>query len=71
MKEVSVDRDYTQFDLYPTILSAMGYTIKGNKLALGVNLFSDEKTLLEEYGVSKLNEEIGKASNFYNKELLY
>ena len=57
-------------DLYPTTLGALGVNIKGNKLGLGTNLFSDEKTLLEKYGVQYVNEELKKVSRYYNNTIL-
>ena len=54
------DRTYTTLDIFPTVLSAMGCDIEGNRLALGVNLFSDEKTLAEIYGVEGLDKELEK-----------
>ena len=52
------NRRFSAFDMYPTILAAMGCTIKDNKLGFGVNLFSEEKTLLERYPMSHLNKEL-------------
>ena len=46
---------FSDMDMYPTILSALGYEIEGNRLGFGVNLFSNEKTLLEMYGADSLN----------------
>ncbi len=63
-------RIYTALDLYPTIVSALGAEIKGNRLALGVNLFSKKKTLTEKHGFKKLNNELKKYSSFYNEEIL-
>ena len=63
-------RIYTSLDIYPTIISSLGAKIKGNKLALGVNLFSKEKTLAEKHGVKKLNKELKKRSSFYNEKIL-
>lgn len=63
-------RIITALDTYPTIVSAIGGNIKGNKLGLGVNLFSDEKTLAEEYGVEFLDKELKKKSVFYNSNIL-
>ena len=56
--------------MFPTTLAALGVKIEGNKLGLGVNLFSTEKTLLEEYGKEYINEEIMKKSFYYDNELL-
>ena len=50
----------------PTILSAMGANISNDQIGLGVNLFSDKKTLIEKYGKNKLNKELEKKSLFYN-----
>ena len=44
-------RVYSTMDLYPTTLGALGAKIEGNRLGLGTNLFSNEKTLIEKYGV--------------------
>ena len=43
----------------------MGVDIKDNKLGLGVNMFSDKKTLVEKYGYSYVDKELQKKSNFY------
>lgn len=59
------NRVYTALDTYPTILGAMGVDIKGNQLGLGVNMFSDKKTLVEEYGYSYVDKELQKKSKFY------
>ena len=58
-------------DMYPTTLAALGAEIEGNRLALGTNLFSDEKTLIEKYGLEYVRKEIEKKSVFYNKKLIY
>lgn len=54
------NRLYTHFDLFPTTLSALGFEIRGNRLALGTNLFSNQETLAEHFGVEQLNEELSK-----------
>ncbi len=64
-------RNYTTLDMYPTTLAAMGVKIEGNKLGLGVNLFSNEQTLAEKYGLEYLNTELMKNSDLYTKKLLY
>lgn len=67
---INKKRTYTALDLYPTIISAMGAKIKGDRLALGVNLFSNKKTLAEKYGVKKLNNELKKTSKYYDEIIL-
>lgn len=42
-------RNFSSFDMYPTILEAMGAQIEGSALGLGISLFSDKPTLLEIY----------------------
>ena len=64
------NRLFSSFDLFPTTLAALNVEIKGDKLGLGVNLFSEEKTLLEEFGIEKFNEEISKKSFYYDNVLL-
>ena len=56
------NRQFGSFDLYPTTLAAMGATIEGDRLALGVNLFSDTPTLTERYGFDTVNAELQKRS---------
>ncbi len=55
-------REYTTFDNFPTTLAAMGVTIPGDRLALGTNLFSSTKTLLEVYGKDAFNEGLSSKS---------
>ena len=64
------NREFAAIDLYPTTLASMGVKIKGNKLGLGTNLFSDEKTLIEEYGYDYVFKELKKRSSFYNDNFL-
>ncbi|MDD7281886.1 LTA synthase family protein [Floccifex sp.] len=61
------NRDFTTFDLFPTILAALGYKIKDNKVGLGTNLFSEEKTLTETIQADKLNIELTKQSKKYQE----
>lgn len=53
-------RVYTDVDMFPTMLSAMGYKIEGDRLALGTDLFSNKKTILEKIGLDSLNKEHDK-----------
>ncbi len=57
-------------DMFPTTLAALGVEIKGDRLALGTNLFSGRNTLLEDMGFEKLEAELSKRSIFYNNNLL-
>lgn len=61
------ERTYSTFDNFPTTLAALGVQIDGDRLGLGTNLFSGTKTLLEEFGNSKVNDELKKKSEFIEK----
>ena len=64
------NRLFTSLDTYPTILASLGADIEGDKLGLGVNLFSMKKTLSEKFGFEYVNDEITKKSTFYNSYIL-
>ena len=64
------NREFTTMDLFPTTLAAMGVGIDGDRLGLGTNLFSNEETLAERYGIDVLRSELSKKSEFYNDVFL-
>ena len=64
--EKTHNREFATLDMFPTTLAAMGVTIEGDRLALGVNMFSDEQTLTEQYGRKGLDKELMKKSKFYD-----
>ena len=64
------NRIITALDIYPTTVSAIGGIIDGDRLGLGSNLFSNKKTLAEEYGVKYLDKELQKRSDFYNNSIV-
>ena len=64
------NRTYSALDTYPSIIAALGGTIKGDRLGLGVNLFSAKQTLAEKYTFDTLNKEVQKRSKFYNDKIL-
>lgn len=67
----SKERLFATFDMYPSTLAAIGAKIKGERLGLGTNLFSGEKTLVERFGgLDKLNMELPKRSSFYEQRIL-
>ena len=59
------NRDYCAVDLFPTTLAAMGCTIEGDRLGLGVNLFSNRPTLSEKLCFNRFNAELGQTSDYY------
>lgn len=63
-------RQYAPFDFFPTILASMGVKIEGERLGLGTNLFSAEKTLIERSTLEEVNKQLNERSNFYNDEFI-
>ena len=61
------NRHFAAVDLFPTTLAALGCTIKGEQLGLGTNLFSGTKTLTEQMGFARFNDELSKASAYYEE----
>ena len=60
-------REYSTFDNFPTTLASLGVQIQGERLGLGTNLFSGEKTLIEQYGVDQMNNELMKKSDLMDR----
>ena len=67
----SKNRIFTTLDYYPTILASLGVEIDGERLGMGTNLFSGEKTLPETLGIEKVKSELSKTSTFYDNKILY
>lgn len=65
------NRQFTTFDLFPTVVESLGIDFDAKGLGLGISLFSGEKTLLEQKGVNRLNAEIGRKSEFYENNLMH
>jgi phosphoglycerol transferase len=63
-------RSFSALDMYPTTLAALGATVEGDRLGLGVNLFSGLPTLCEEWDAAALDEELMKDSTYYRENLL-
>ena len=63
---IIVNREFSSFDMYPTILEAMNVEISGHRLGLGTSLFSTEKTLLERMPRNTLDSMIVKKSFQYD-----
>ena len=61
------NRSFSAVDMFPTTLAAMGCTVEGDRLGLGVNLFSSQPTLMERMGYSRFNTELAKRSEFYDQ----
>lgn len=61
------NRTFTSLDIFPTILSALGYEWGGARLGLGTDMFSGEPTLAEQLGYETLDSELAKNSKFYTR----
>lgn len=61
------NRMFSALDFFPTTLAALGVEIKGDRLGLGTNLFSEKSTLLEMYGYDYMYNELLKNSEYYNR----
>lgn len=66
----TANREFAPFDMFPTILSSMGVQIDGNALGLGVDLFSNKKTLIEEQGIKNVEAGLGSNSNFFTDKFV-
>ena len=64
-------RDFLSFDMFPTVLASIGCEIEGDRLGLGVNLFSGVPTLYETYGYDYLDAELSKSSTDYDRRFLW
>ena len=53
-------------DMAPTLLHAAGARWTGDQFGLGISLFSERPSLLEEYGLERFNEFLGGWSPFYS-----
>lgn len=63
--EVMKNRVFCSMDFFPTILSAMSVDIEGNRLGLGVDLFSGEQTLYEKFGRTEMDKLLAGYSKYY------
>lgn len=68
-KPQTLNREFTSFDIAPTILESLGFTISSHKMGFGVSLFSSESTIVEKIGIDSLNHELTnmKKSIEYNE----
>ncbi len=66
--ESDENRQFSALDMFPTTLAALGCTIEGEYLGLGVNLFSGKPTLIELMGYEKFDRQLGMASDYYAEQ---
>ena len=56
IEPAQITRDAAMFDVMPTLLDLLGFELNKQRSGLGVSLLSENKTLAEQHGYSKLNE---------------
>lgn len=59
-------RQFASFDIAPTILESAGIELPDGKFGLGVSLFRDTPTLVEQYGLEYVNEQTRRCSVLYD-----
>lgn len=60
------EREFSSFDIMPTILTALGYKLQSGRAALGVALQTGKKTLIELVGQEALEKQIMKKTKEYD-----
>lgn len=60
------NRQYANVDMLPTILSAAGIKVKGDRIGVGTNLFSQRPTFIEEFGLDAFLNRLGNVMVWYN-----
>ena len=66
----TTNRVFNTMDFFPTTIASLGAEIEGDRLGLGTNLYSNKKTLLEEYGYKEYTKEIKKNSKYYKNNFI-
>jgi phosphoglycerol transferase len=61
------DRYLTALDIAPTLLELAGAKWPSERFGLGVSAFSAKPTLVEKFGLERLNRELGSKSSFYQQ----
>ena len=64
------ERQYSSFDMFPTLLEAMGFSLESRAMGLGKSLYSNEQTLLERYGQKVLDSLLRERSIQYDYFLM-
>ena len=64
-KSVQKNRQFSPYDMFPTMLESIGCTVKGHALGFGRSLYTGEKTLVEQYGAECVNDELMRRTTEY------
>lgn len=70
IKPVNTEKASLILDMFPSTLASLGVKIEGDRLGLGTNLFSDKQSLIDKYGLDKLNQELKKKSIYYQENFI-
>ena len=62
----SKNRSFSSLDMFPSTLSAIGVEIKGDRLGLGTDLFSNTETLAEKLGETEYKKQLEETSDYYD-----
>lgn len=65
------NRLFTVVDVFPTILYALDIETSSNRIGIGTNLYSNDNTIVEQYGINNVNIELQKRQKFYNDTFVY
>lgn len=65
------NREFSNLDMFPTILASMGAEIEGNQLGFGVNLYSGKKTMIEVLGKDVFETELLKKNESFLLDASY
>ncbi|MBQ8945911.1 MAG: LTA synthase family protein [Lachnospiraceae bacterium] len=65
------NRAFVAMDMMPTVLTAIGFEVPGDRLGLGTDLFSDTQTLTEEYGFDYIDSELEKHSQWFLDNIVW
>ena len=63
-------REFSTCDIFPTIVASLGAKIDGERLGIGVNLFSGEPTIPERIGKEVFYNELQRNSRYYTEKFI-
>lgn len=64
-ESVQKNRQFSSFDVLPTVLECLGCKVQDGGIAFGRSLLSGQKTIVEQYGEEKVNSELMKRTVQY------
>ncbi len=69
-KPHNTDRTFTQVDMFPSVIEALGGKILNHRLGIGTSVFSLEKTFTELYSAEYLYDNLAKRNDLYEQIFL-